>query len=386
MARDTTRKGKVGARRGKAPVESTLPDFTAAELRALLMSVARLSEDPGDVALDLAQEKAFEAMEAPTAGKRIALARAALALSPHCADAYLVLARETRDADEALDLYRQAVVAGAEAVEETVSEDDVGSFWGLIQTRPYMRARHELAMALWEGGDCDEAIEHYQDMLRLNPNDNQGIRYLLLDALVVLGRDTEAAARLKSYKDERSAAWTWSGALLKFRRAPGGAAARKALIEAFDANRHVPAYLLGDKPLPRTLPDFIGMGDENEAVAYVHDSADAWTAAPGAKAWVAEVLKIRIGENGRRQEKAPVSDTDLDRIDEAILGLLVLGLHDERRAWKTFDWDALDRLHAKGLIANPASRAKSVALTDSGLNEAMRLHRALFTKTPPNPS
>ena len=50
-------------------------------------------------------------------------------------------------------------------------------------------------------------------------------------------------------------------------------------------------------------------------------------------------------------------DIDTDRIDEAVLALLWLGLHDGLRAWKTFDWDAMDRLHAKGLIHDPVGKA-----------------------------
>jgi hypothetical protein len=59
-----------------------------------------------------------------------------------------------------------------------------------------------------------------------------------------------------------------------------------------------------------------------------------------------------------------------NRIDDAVLALLLLGLHDGRRAWKSFDWDALDRLHAKGLISDPVGKAKSVMLTDEGLERA----------------
>ncbi len=74
---------------------------------------------------------------------------------------------------------------------------------------------------------------------------------------------------------------------------------------------------------------------------------------------------------------------DLDKIDDTVLGLLWLTLHDERRAWKGFDWDALERLHQKGLIANPASKAKSVVLTDEGLRRAEELFRVLFTRPAP---
>jgi hypothetical protein len=71
---------------------------------------------------------------------------------------------------------------------------------------------------------------------------------------------------------------------------------------------------------------------------------------------------------------------DEERIDEAVLGLLWLTLHDERRAWKGFDWEVLGRLHAKGLIADPVGRAKSVVLTDEGLRQSEALFQALFTR------
>jgi hypothetical protein len=73
-------------------------------------------------------------------------------------------------------------------------------------------------------------------------------------------------------------------------------------------------------------------------------------------------------------------DVDKDRIDQAILALLYLTLHDDRRAWKGFDWDALDRLYQKGMIGDPKGKAKSVWLTDEGLAESERLFQALFCK------
>lgn len=59
-------------------------------------------------------------------------------------------------------------------------------------------------------------------------------------------------------------------------------------------------------------------------------------------------------------------DLDTDRIDEAMLALLYFGLHDHGRAWKGFDGDALRRLHAKGFISDPKSKAKSVAFSAAG--------------------
>ena len=73
---------------------------------------------------------------------------------------------------------------------------------------------------------------------------------------------------------------------------------------------------------------------------------------------------------------------DTDRIDDNVLALLLRRRHDGQRVWKSFDWDAMDRLHKKGLISNPVGRAKSVVLTDEGLQKAERMFRDLFAKNP----
>ena len=72
---------------------------------------------------------------------------------------------------------------------------------------------------------------------------------------------------------------------------------------------------------------------------------------------------------------------DHDKIDDAVLALLLLGEHDYQRVWKSFDWDALDRLHDKGMISDPKGKAKSVVLTDEGRAEAERLFKLLFAKS-----
>ena len=73
-------------------------------------------------------------------------------------------------------------------------------------------------------------------------------------------------------------------------------------------------------------------------------------------------------------------EIDQEKIDEAVLALLYLTLHDGARAWKSVDWQAMNRLHEKGLIANPVGKAKSVQFTADGLEEAERLFRKRFVK------
>jgi hypothetical protein len=73
-------------------------------------------------------------------------------------------------------------------------------------------------------------------------------------------------------------------------------------------------------------------------------------------------------------------ELDTQKIDDAVLALLLLGWHDDNRAWKGFDWDALDRLYQAGFIGNPRGKAKSVVFTTAGLQRAKQLRETLFGK------
>jgi hypothetical protein len=68
-----------------------------------------------------------------------------------------------------------------------------------------------------------------------------------------------------------------------------------------------------------------------------------------------------------------------DKVDEATLALMWLVTQTDKygsRAWKSFDWATLDRLHEKGLISDPKRKTKSVVLSE----EAVELSETLFKK------
>ncbi len=77
-------------------------------------------------------------------------------------------------------------------------------------------------------------------------------------------------------------------------------------------------------------------------------------------------------------------DYDTTKVDEVVLALLHLNAHTldgATRAWKSFDWDSLDRLHAQGFISDPKSKAKSVVFTEEGSRRAEHLFQMHFGKT-----
>jgi Domain of unknown function (DUF6429) len=73
---------------------------------------------------------------------------------------------------------------------------------------------------------------------------------------------------------------------------------------------------------------------------------------------------------------------DRDKVDEMVLALLWLTAFDVDgyggRAWKSQDWDAMDRLHAKGYISDPKTKAKSVVLSEEGIARARELFERHF--------
>jgi len=76
-----------------------------------------------------------------------------------------------------------------------------------------------------------------------------------------------------------------------------------------------------------------------------------------------------------------MDDFDREKVDEVVLALMHLTLHDDYRAWKGFDWDTLDRLYEKGWIDNPVGKAKSVVFTEEGLALSESLFWQYFGKS-----
>ena len=246
----------------------------------------------GNPDLDRAQQIMYQAWDETNPGKRLTLAHQALATSPDCADAYVLLAEEEADTvGRALELYQQGVAAGERALGKEYFEENVGMFWGILETRPYMRAREGLASTLWHLNRKDEAIEHYLEMLRLNEGDNQGVRYMLADLLLLTNRYDDLAGLLHRYEDEASAVWLYTRALLNFHLEGKSAKADKALKVALKENRHVPDYLIGKKRIPNRLPAYMGLGDDDEAVHYAASHLNYWRREPGAIEWLTESLK-----------------------------------------------------------------------------------------------
>lgn len=234
-------------------------------------------------AREQAQDLCFAAFD--THGRRrVHLARRAIEIYPDCADAHVILAEHAASLEDQLQHYRRGMEAAERALGPEFFAESVGHFWGIAKTRPYMRARLGAAETLNAIGRAEEGIEHYRDLLRLNPNDNQGVRYGLVPALLAAGRDVEAARLLKEY-NEQSAVWAYAQVLLAFRLSGRTEAAARELRAALRINPHVPELLASDLPIPR--PPHYAPGSFEEACIAAEEMRAAFQATPGAVDWIA---------------------------------------------------------------------------------------------------
>ena len=285
---------------------------TGFDRRAMEGSMQMFGSGFGDPKENQAQEMMYAAWEEQNPAKRINLAHQAIAISPNCADAYVLLAEEEADTlGRALEYYQKGVEAGERALGEAFFDENVGYFWGLLETRPYMRARAGLANTLWDYGKKEDALAHYREMLRLNPGDNQGIRYSLLILLLELNRNDEVDTLLDEHEDDWSSEWRYTQVLRAFQKEGDSPAAQEALDEALEQNPHVPDYLTGAKRIPNRLPEMISMGRESEAVSYASTHLNFWRKTRGAVAWLKEqtqppnvekpTKKARRGRRGKKK-------------------------------------------------------------------------------------
>lgn len=231
------------------------------------------------------QDLVYDAYEQPVAkGKK--LVKQALELDPDNADAYNYLASLEKDINKAIVLFEKAIAAGEKSLGKKFMEEEKGHFWGMIETRPYMRAKAGLADCFYAQKEVDKAIEIYEEMLELNPRDNQGIRYLLSTLLLGKKDLSKFQAFLKNSEEENCAVWNYNNALYHFKKLGQTAKSDKALLNAYKNNKFVIDYLLGIKKMPKELPQYVGIGDENEAISYIYGAWEIWEDTEGAFSWL----------------------------------------------------------------------------------------------------
>ncbi|GHT02853.1 hypothetical protein AGMMS49525_06990 [Bacteroidia bacterium] len=161
----------------------------------------------------LAEDLVFEAHELVSknemdlAGKKI---EKALELNPNSIEAYEILAKYSADAERHVECLSRAIYIGMELFPEAYLMKNGGNFWGVIETRPFMRCFKMLADHYFFSGDTVKAADYFENMILLNKKDDQGVRFQLLPALLELGdfkKFQQTVAKRAWQKKEGALAW-----------------------------------------------------------------------------------------------------------------------------------------------------------------------------------
>jgi tetratricopeptide (TPR) repeat protein len=180
--------------------------------------------------------------------------------------------------------------------------ENTGHFWGLIETRPYMRARMQLAEMLQASDRQAEAISHYEALLVLNPNDNQGVRDVLINCYLAVGNLEGVRRLLREYGEDIGATSGWAKVMERFLSGdlPG---AGLALKTAQKQNPFVELYLTGRKQIPPEPPSMYSLGSDEEALIVLELMTGPMTAHPEMLAWIRCALmpEFQAGDRNSRR-------------------------------------------------------------------------------------
>ena len=266
------------------PAEVPLAEFSPS------ISDSELHPDASISPLDLVYDgwEALDDANGPEDAQAAARAfRTALLLDPTLADAHNGLAYLAELNDDLAEAERRYKKAYQVARDKLGSEaPDAFAWWSTISTRPYMRARYGLGWVYWQTGRLRKAIAEYEALLKLNPNDNQGVRYLIAP-LYQLNEDLTGALRAydqyaRSYPDDVTDPhylFSWGLALFQGGRLPEALSRWRM---GFFQNPYIAPLLLG-RPRPRQdIWLFSNLSQPDYAQDYLDYYLVLWLRAPEA--------------------------------------------------------------------------------------------------------
>ena len=239
-----------------------------------------------------ANDLMFDAYDClPAKGKK--LANDALKLDPDNIRAMNYLAEHEKTPEGSLKFYQKAMESGKKQLGETFFNENKGHFWGMYETRPYMTAKLGFAHCLEALDWKDEAIKEYNEMLELNPGDNQGVRYMLASSLLYNGKFKEFFELYKKFKDEKSTFWLFNYALYLFATEGPKMKANKALLLANKENPYVIDFMTQRKEMTKNPEGHYSPGDQNEATYYLMDNFRAWMKVENTLDWLMSFIESK---------------------------------------------------------------------------------------------
>lgn len=231
-----------------------------------------------------AQKIMYDAWGAAGA-ERVRLAKEALKKDKKCVDAHVLLGHESATTlEEARDLFLKAVELGEKSLSKKTIESD--QWWADLRTRPLMRAKMELGSVLWLMGQREDALNYLRELMRVNPQDHQGVRYRLIYFLISKRLYDEAKELLNQFVSEGASTWKYAKALLDYILSKNSLRAKQSMRDAIAFNEFAPGLFYGDEEFPEVMPAYVGSHTPDEAVECAALGIEHWRTTDGAMEWM----------------------------------------------------------------------------------------------------
>ena len=235
-----------------------------------------------------AQDMVYEAYELPVT-KGTKQVKKALELDPNCIEAYEYLATMEDNPEVSIAFLEKGIEIGKRIFGGKYLQEHKGMFWGFHETRPFMRCLSQYSECLYAVGKVKECVAVLEEMIELNPNDNQGVRDQLLLYLTELGENKKFLKYSKKYKHDSGAFALYTRALFAFKTEGETEKTNEQLKQALSKNKYVAPKLISNKAAI-DLPESYGFGDNNEAKYYAFYAQAIWQQTKGAIEWLKKIL------------------------------------------------------------------------------------------------
>lgn len=196
----------------------------------------------------------------------------AIDVYPNLMDGHMWLAAHARTVEDALVHLKSAMEAGEAELGPEAFEEMKGHFWGFHETRPFMSAKYEYAMFLRKAKKYEQSLRQFKELLELNPNDNQGVRFSYAPLLVQTGKYVAYQKLIKIYEEEDMAHSLYTHAIYTFKKHGNSVKSNQALAKAYEANPYILNFFAGEVDFPDEPPSHYSLGSLEEAQIYLAEN------------------------------------------------------------------------------------------------------------------
>jgi tetratricopeptide (TPR) repeat protein len=185
--------------------------------------------------------------------------------------------------EEAFQTWKSAVDTALKFFPEHFSMEHDRLEWGFIENRPFLRLYHSYGLQLWDHGETRDALEVFENLLGLSPNDNQGARALAVGCYLELEEPSGVLSICRQFKNDAMEHLVYGKTLALFQLGKLKQA-EKALRIAINCYPLIAAELLKTKHRkPKSIyPNRVTLGGPDQAYVYWQDDGKYWAETPGA--------------------------------------------------------------------------------------------------------